>query len=51
MLAALVEGADMPLDQAQEYEAGLFGLAAATEDMREGTAAFLEKRKPQFKGR
>jgi enoyl-CoA hydratase len=29
----------------------LFGLAASTEDMKEGTAAFLEKRKPAFRGR
>jgi enoyl-CoA hydratase len=33
------------------YEATLFGLVAATSDMREGTRAFLEKRKPVFEGR
>ena len=33
------------------FEATLFGLVASTDDMREGTAAFLGKRKPVFKGR
>ena len=37
-------------DDAQFVEAALFGLVASTDDMREGTAAFLEKRKPVFKG-
>jgi enoyl-CoA hydratase len=41
----------MPLQEASSFEATLFGLAMATDDMREGTAAFLEKRKPSFKGR
>ena len=33
------------------FEATLFGLVASTDDMREGTRAFLEKRKAEFKGR
>ena len=32
-------------------EASYFGLCAATEDKKEGTTAFLEKRIPQFRGR
>jgi enoyl-CoA hydratase len=32
-------------------EASYFGLCAATEDKKEGTTAFLEKRTPQFQGR
>jgi enoyl-CoA hydratase len=44
-------GLEMPFAEAQAYEATLFGLIASTEDMREGTKAFLEKRKPEFKGK
>ncbi len=32
-------------------EAALFGLSCATEDMREGTKAFVEKRKAEFRGK
>jgi len=41
----------MPFGEACALEATLFGLTASTDDMREGTRAFLEKRKPQFTGR
>ncbi len=51
IIEAVNRGLDMSLDQAQFLEATLFGLVASTEDMREGTQAFLQKRKPQFKGR
>ena len=44
-------GADCALDEAMEYEAAQFGLVFSTDDMREGTRAFLERRKPEFSGR
>jgi enoyl-CoA hydratase len=47
----LVEaGLGTGLDEALLLEANYFGLLSATDDMREGTRAFLEKRKPAFKG-
>ena len=51
ILEAVHKGVEMPFAQAQVFEATLFGLVASTEDMREGTTAFLEKRKPEFKGK
>lgn len=48
---AVYEGTDLPLDAGLEREAELFGDSFATEDRREGMAAFLERRKPQFRGR
>ena len=51
ILDAVAGGLDMSFADAQDYEATLFGLVATTEDMREGTRAFLEKRKPAFQGR
>jgi enoyl-CoA hydratase len=51
IIDAINHGLDMPFADAVKFEATLFGLVAATEDMREGTRAFLEKRKPDFKGR
>ena len=43
-------GYDLPLDEALTLEATAFGLLAATDDKREGTNAFLEKRSPSFSG-
>jgi len=51
ILEAVAAGLDMSFADAERYEAAHFGLAFATDDMREGTKAFLEKRKPEFKGR
>jgi enoyl-CoA hydratase len=50
-LRAVNDGLEMPLDQGLAFEATLFGLVAATDDMKEGTRAFLEKRKAAFTGR
>jgi len=46
---AVDNGLDMPLDRAIDYEADLFGLCFATEDQKEGMAAFLEKRPAVWK--
>lgn len=50
-MAAVNTGECLGLDDALEVEAHYFGVCAATEDCREGLQAFLEKRKPDFKGR
>jgi len=44
-------GMEMSVDDGLALESNLFGLLAATDDMREGMQAFLEKRKAEFKGR
>ena len=48
---AIERGMEMPQEEGLYLEATLFGLCAATEDMREGTMAFLEKRPAHFKGK
>ena len=50
IIEAVNRGLEISFESAQIHEATLFGLVASTADMREGTRAFLEKRKAQFKG-
>jgi enoyl-CoA hydratase len=50
-MEAIERGMEMGQEEGLFLEATLFGLSCATEDMREGTTAFLEKRKPEFKGK
>lgn len=50
-LEAVERGMEMPQEEGLHLEATLFGLCCATQDMREGTRAFLEKRPPKFEGR
>jgi enoyl-CoA hydratase len=50
-IQAVNAGLEMPLDEAQAHEAALFGLICTTDDMKEGTKAFLEKRPAKFQGK
>ncbi len=50
-MEAIERGVEMAQEEGLFLEATLFGVACATEDMREGTKAFLEKRPAQFKGK
>src|SRR5215475_7461794 len=50
-MEAIERGSEMPLEEGLFLEATLFGLCCATEDMREGTKAFLEKRAAAFQGK
>ena len=51
IIDAINHGLEMPFLEGCRFEATLFGLVAGSEDMREGTRSFLEKRKPEFTGR
>src|SRR5712692_4605425 len=50
-LEAVHKGLETSQDEGLALEASLFGLCAGTEDKKEGTQAFLQKRAPQFQGR
>ncbi|WFU82432.1 enoyl-CoA hydratase-related protein [Bradyrhizobium sp. CIAT3101] len=50
-LEAVNKGMDTSQSQGFALEASYFGLCAGTEDKKEGTSAFLEKRAPKFLGR
>lgn len=51
IIEAVNRGLEVSFDKGEFLEATLFGLVASTDDMREGTKAFLEKRPAEFKGR
>ena len=50
-LDAVNVGGECGIEEGLQYETAQFGLMFSTEDMREGTTAFLERRKPEFQGR
>src|SRR5689334_2188363 len=50
ILDAILVGGECALDEGLDYEAQTFATCFATEDIREGTRAFLERRKPVFSG-
>jgi enoyl-CoA hydratase len=51
MLDCINVGGECGIEEGLEYESAQFGLMFSTQDMREGTGAFLERRKPAFQGK
>ncbi|WP_394540778.1 enoyl-CoA hydratase-related protein [Lysobacter enzymogenes] len=50
VLDCIAVGGECGIEEGLEYETAQFGLMFSTDDMREGTTAFLERRKPAFRG-
>lgn len=50
VLDCIAVGGECGIEEGLEYETAQFGLMFSTDDMREGTGAFLERRKPAFRG-
>ena len=51
IIDTIAHGGECALDQGLDYETQVFAMLASSQDMREGTSAFLEKRRPSFSGR
>jgi enoyl-CoA hydratase len=51
ILDAVLVGGECASDEGMDYESKAFALCCTTADMREGTRAFLERRKPEFSGK
>jgi enoyl-CoA hydratase len=50
MLDCINHGGECAIEEGLEFESAQFGLMFSTQDMREGTSAFMERRKPAFSG-